>query len=109
MPVWATTPVDKEPHLLIDRWLVFEATDGSKPTRHLVGRIKDGEGRVSSAIRDWDPAIMTFTTRSGRRYQVSNNSAMDPEGMYVWTRWQQINNITSFKDVTEEYFINRDE
>jgi hypothetical protein len=94
MPVWALADVRQEPQCLLVSWSVFEVQlvrDGPV-TRHVVGELGyGGEGRVSSAVREFDPARACFLTNSGRLYQVTGALGPGVEADYVWQSWLQRN------------------
>lgn len=68
MPVWSVPEVSTEPDMSISDWQILETERGS---RHFVGSdVRDYTGRVSSAIRHFDPAALRGVTSSGRVYQL---------------------------------------
>lgn len=101
MSVHRVPPVACESETVLSRYRVFKLPEG---TRHFCGYVAaDREGRVSSQIMDWDPVTRVGTTRRGRRYRLDGEPGFDPDAEYVWARWKRINEVTDFKDVTEEY------
>lgn len=106
--VWAVPAVSTQPELLLRRWAVFEIKPRS--TRHLVGyNASDREGRVSSAIQEFDPLEGICATTSGRVYRLLGCPGYDEDGLYVWARWcaMQFTPVESFEDVTAEYAFER--
>jgi len=72
---------------------------------HFVGvRLDRGTGRVSSAIIEYDTVTHTGVTRSGRRYVLDGGPGADEDGEadYVWSAWCFLNQITAYRDVTNE-------
>ncbi|MCW5595862.1 MAG: hypothetical protein KIT42_08320 [Rhodocyclaceae bacterium] len=100
MPVWAVAPVSETPELTLCAWQIVE-TD--KQERHFVGyNLNDREGRVSSAITQFDPETLTGVTRSGRIYQLTGKPGIDEDALYVWRRWCSFNGVKSWRYVTNE-------
>ena len=99
MTVHRPAPVSEISELSICRWTVRELPDGD---RHIVG-VALGEGRVSSKIIDYDKTTRTFTTQTGRKYQLCGEGALNINAEYVWDIWCHINHVEESKDVTHEY------
>jgi len=98
--VWRTPPPSEQPSLSLSRWSVMETHTGD---HHLVGyNLDDHEGRVSTAIVEFDPVTSKATTRSGRIYQLVGKSGYDSDGAWVWEIWSRAN-MVSGKDVTDQY------
>lgn len=105
MSIWKTAPVDQMPEVSLENWRVFEVKslywDGR--TRHFMGyNPYDCEGRVSSAIDRYDPAIQQGISKSGRVYKLLGEPGYNREAEYVWSRWCEINHIEDQRDVTAE-------
>ncbi|MGF6596312.1 hypothetical protein P3T23_001019 [Paraburkholderia sp. GAS448] len=99
MPIWKIAPVSEEPEVSLLQWCILETSDGS---RHFVGQDqRDCTGRVSSAVFLFDPIALRGTTRSGRVYQLVGTKGWENHAQYVWSRWCEVNNVTSYTDVTE--------
>jgi hypothetical protein len=106
MSLYKPLSVDVIPELILVSWRVFEVSSDlwEETTRHFVGyNIIEHSGRVSSPIKKFDKESMTGTTRSGRTYQLKDSSGCSADGLYVWDRWCEHNEITNIKDVTDEY------
>lgn len=103
--IWRTPPVSEQPKIILARWRVVEVYNKkSQVERHFIGyNVEDQEGRVSSAIQDFDPETALGITRSGRAYHLIGDPGRDPDGEYVWNNWAKINLFTDEKDVTTEY------
>lgn len=98
MSIWRTKPVSDQPSLSLDSWRVYELPDGS---RHLVGYcVENGEGRVTSAVAEFDTLTMAVKTASGRAYSLRGAPGFNSDAMYVWTAWVTINKVTDFTDVS---------
>lgn len=98
--IWATTPVDEVPEIVLRQWRVMELKDGD---RHFVGyNVTEGEGRVSSKIVTYDPVTKRGVTQSGRVYQLDGSPGYNGDAIYVWNKWQAINEVFAgdFKDVS---------
>jgi len=91
-------------------WSVREihipALQNEPTSRHLCGLVDNIEGRVCSPIRSFDPATMSFITRSGKFYAVSGVPGAHADAEYTWCRWATQNGINpdDYKDVTDEYY-----
>lgn len=98
--IWRTPPPSEQPSLSLARWSVMETQTGD---HHLVGyNLDDREGRVSTAIVEFDPITSKATTRSGRIYQLVGKSGYDSDGAWVWENWSRANRLSG-KDVTKQY------
>lgn len=100
MPVWMTTPVEKQPCLTLRSWGVIQMPEGG---RHFVGWcLENREGRVSSPIEEFDPKTLTGVTSTGRVYQLQGPPGLDGDGEYVRNRWLSIYGNPTWMDVTSE-------
>ncbi|KUY98954.1 hypothetical protein WS50_27930 [Burkholderia territorii] len=107
MPIWRLRPTAELPRIPLSRWSIFETADGS---RHFVGvDMFDSSGRVSSAIATFDPVTMQGTTRSGRIYELVGKKGSSLNAEYVWKRWCELNEVTSYTDVTERLLDGTDD
>jgi hypothetical protein len=98
--VWATAPVDEQPELTLGCWSVRQLPNKE---RHFVGWCQENrEGRVSSAIVEFDPQTKRGRTKSGRVYELSGRPGRDGDAEYVWERWLRINSESAWTDVTAE-------
>lgn len=98
--IWRTQPVTDQPSLTLESWSVRQLPGGD---RHFVGWcIENGEGRVSSAITEFDAQTRRGRTGSGRVYQLAGPPGRDPDADYVWRRWLEINELTEWVDVSGE-------
>lgn len=87
--IHAIAPVSQEPRTDLVNWRLFRVCwpDGRR-TRHMIGRnIRSDEGRVCSAIMAVDLKAFTFTTSSGRIYQIHGASNPDGDAAYVFDVW----------------------
>jgi hypothetical protein len=92
MPVWSTIPVDEQPEITLIQWRVFEASNGN---RYFNGwAIENREGRVSSAIIEFDNETMRGRTSSGRVYQLKGRQGYSVDAQYVLGVWLKVNNET---------------
>ena len=99
MPVWRTRPTEEQNTLTLEDWKILELQNGD---RHLVGHcIENQEGRVSSAIRNFDPGSLRFQTKAGRVYLLHGPPGINMDAEYVWARWAFVNSVSSWTDVTE--------
>jgi hypothetical protein len=99
MSIWRPAPVDQEPEIVLDNWMIVEAEfQEGPPSRHFVGY--HGSGRVSSSIVEFDPQTQRGKTRSGRIYQLTGKPSSHSDALYVWSWWAVANGVTSWKDVS---------
>jgi hypothetical protein len=61
----------------------------------------DSSGRVSSPIVTFDPVTMQGKTQSGRIYELIGRKGWSLNVEYVWKRWCEMYEVTSYTDVTE--------
>ncbi|MGF6859132.1 hypothetical protein [Paraburkholderia sp. CI3] len=98
MTVWNVASIDDRPELELVRWRIMRTNLGDM---HFVGCETLGHnGRVSSTITDFDPAVARGFTRSGRVYLLSGPSGFYPAAQYVWTRWCEVNKVSAFVDIS---------
>lgn len=99
MPIWKPPPVSRLPLVPLSRWRVFELTDGS---RYFVGMdMFDQSGRVSSPIVAFNAESLQGTTQSGRIYELVGKPGVALQADYVWKKWCELYEVTSYKDVTQ--------
>lgn len=99
--IWSTASVRDQPSVSIIRWRVLQTDVGS---RHLVGFNSEAvEGRVSTAIVEFDAGNRTVTTASGRLYRLVGPAAYDSDGDWVWGLWSRRNNVGATEDVSSFY------
>jgi hypothetical protein len=99
MPIWKPRPATELPKIPLSRWRIFETQDGS---RHFVGvDMFDSSGRVSSPIVTFDRIALLGTTETGRIYELIGRAGWSCDVGYVWARWCEMYEVTSYTDVTE--------
>ena len=99
MTIWSVASVPEQPELVLKRWRAYEAED----MRFLVGRnATDGEGRVSTYVASFDPAMRRVEKASGRVYELSGPPGYDSDADSTWTRWQRMHGVSDVRDVTDE-------
>ncbi len=100
MSIWSVAPVDKAPTISLVQWMIVE-TD--KQQRHFVGyNYLEYEGRVSSAIVQFDKDSMSGITSSGRVYQLKGVPGINKDALYVWDYWRNFNGVQAWEDVTAQ-------
>jgi hypothetical protein len=98
--LWATAHVSQQPELTLQAWSVRQLADGE---RHFVGWCRENhEGRVSSAVVEFDPSTTRGRTKTGRVYELSGRPGFDGDAEYVWQNWLRINGESAWTDVTAE-------
>jgi hypothetical protein len=87
--VHGIAPVSQQPRADLMNWRLFRVHwPNGRRTRHMIGRnIRTDEGRVCSAIKGVDFNASTFTTASGRTYQIHGPSGHDGDASYVFDVW----------------------
>ncbi|CAJ8263560.1 Uncharacterised protein [Burkholderia pseudomallei] len=99
MPIWKPPPVSRLSLIPLSRWRIFELTDGS---RYFVGvDMFDQSGRVSSPIVAFNAVSLQGTTQTGRIYELVGKPGMSFQAEYVWRKWCELYEVTSYKDVTQ--------
>ncbi|CAE6777409.1 hypothetical protein R75777_04194 [Paraburkholderia nemoris] len=107
MPIWKPRPASEVPKIPLSRWRIFETEDG---TRHFVGvDMFDSSARVSSPIVTFDPATLQGKTQTGRIYELVGRKGWSLNIEYVWMRWCELYEVTSYTDVTERLLDGADD
>ncbi|ANB77352.1 hypothetical protein AYM40_35340 [Paraburkholderia phytofirmans OLGA172] len=102
MSIGKVKPLTEEHDIVLIRWRVLRADNG---TDRLVGaRLDDFDGRVSSALTEFDRERMVATTRSGRVYLLQGPPGYNADAEYVWEFVCKRDGIKEFADVTREYY-----
>jgi hypothetical protein len=104
MSIWKPTDITQTPHIQLAQWAIYEVSGASpEPSRHFVGyNLTEREGRVSSAIVEFDRKNLTGKTVSGRIYSLVGEAGSNSDARYVWARWKQMYGITDERLLTEE-------
>ena len=97
-------PIDSQ-EITLRRWRVIEVeTQNGTRSRHVWGHdVKNGLGRASSPIMEFNLDAMTAITRSGRNYKLIGLPGNTRLGKNAWSRWCSNNKVVSELDVTGEY------
>jgi hypothetical protein len=107
MPIWKPRPASEVPKIPLSRWRIFETEDGS---RHFVGvDMFDSSGHVSSPIVTFDPVSLQGTTQTGRIYELVGRKGSSSNVEYVWMRWCELYEVTTYVDVTERLLKDADD
>jgi len=100
VPIWSVRTVTSQPQLRLVDWSIIEIQNGD---RHFVGyNVDDSEGRVSTAIKAFDPKSRKGVTSSGRVYELLGEPGYDAEAEHVWEGWKRVNSVSASRNVTEE-------
>lgn len=100
MPFWETTAVHRVPRIRLEAWCAFELDEG---TRHFVGyNVTEREGRVSSAIKQFDAAKREGLTRSRRVYELIGRPGYNADAMDTWSVWCFVNRVFDARDVSDK-------
>lgn len=101
--VYRPASVEQEPCTNLTQWQVYEVTQGSVITAHFVGCARY-EGRVSSAVQEYDHVTKTGRTSSGRLYKLVGEPGHNKDAMYVFNTWIHRFPIgTPYEEVTDDY------
>jgi hypothetical protein len=107
MPIWRPRPASEVPRIPLSRWRIFETADGR---RYFVGNdMFDSSGRVSSPIVTFDRIALQGTTETGRVYELIGPKGWSTTVEYVWIRWCEIYEVTSYTDITERLLEGADD
>ena len=102
---WHSAPVSETPLVVLVGWHVFEVKlpDRTERTRHFAGTTaREGHGKVSTPIVEFDPATWRGVTESGRVYQLENSAGLDINVTLAWDAWIRVHAATDLVDVTAE-------
>jgi hypothetical protein len=69
----------------------------------------DSSGRVSSPIVTFDRITLQGTTETGRVYELIGRQGWSFNVEYVWKRWCELYEVTSYTDVTERLLNGADD
>ena len=100
--IWKTASILQEPETKLIQWQVYRVTFPDEITIHFVG-YTGYEGRVCSAIQEFDMAAMKGRTRSGRIYELIGNTGMNMDASYVWNHWLNINGNPSIENISDDF------
>jgi hypothetical protein len=105
--LWKASSIEDTPSLELARWSVYEVDSELWPgsTCHFVGyNLTEREGRVSSAIVEFDKEKMVGKTKSGRVYQLCGPPGHDPDADWVWCFFIDRNKLTETVEITDQYW-----
>jgi hypothetical protein len=91
--------------ITLRRWRVMEVEvpDGSR-SHHVWGHdVRNGLGRASSPIVEFNLDAMTAITRSGSNYKLVGLPGNSRLGRSAWRTWCRENGVVAELDVTNEY------
>lgn len=99
--IWVSRPIDEQPELQLARWSILQVGGGSSATLRLVGyNLIDHEGRVSTAIVEFDATALRCRTKSGRIYELVGPPGRDGGADYVLARWLPLKDWPEHREVT---------
>lgn len=101
--IWQVAEVKDQPEVTLVDWSIREIHP--RGTRHFVGYHQRGhEGRVSSAIVQFDPVSQKGRTKSGRVYCLFGPPGHSQNAEYVWENWRHIQGpgAATWLDVTHD-------
>jgi hypothetical protein len=98
--VWASAPVDEQPEVTLEQWMVVETGTGE---RRLMGYcLETCAGRVSSPVLELDVGTLRATTTSGRSYLLRGRPGLCRDAMFIWERFSKTLAVTSWTDVSPD-------
>ena len=103
--VWRPADVSVEPDTKLVQWQVHQVTtpDDGLSTVHFMG-YTGYEGRVCSAILEYDAKTKKGVTKSGRVYELVGDPGFNRDAIYVFSIWcDRFPENTIFEDITDQY------
>ncbi|ALL68553.1 hypothetical protein K788_0000411 [Paraburkholderia caribensis MBA4] len=92
--------MEEEAEVMLQRWSIRKTNVGDL---HFVGfNVKKQDGRVSTAIVEFDTKQRIAITQSGRRYRLIGPAGYDGDAEYVWNWVVRLRSITAWSDVTAD-------
>jgi len=104
--IWGVESVENDPEVVVTQWQVYSVTNdsGLDNSNHLVAyEPRARQGRVSSAIKHFDPTTQIAITESGRKYLLEGEAGFDSDAHYVWGHWTRRNDIKVCTSVTDTF------
>lgn len=103
--IWKPASITEEPETILTKWQVYkvENPNGSGWDIHFHGWT-GWEGRVCSAVQEFDKETMRGRTRSGRIYELKGSPGLNGDAEYTWHRWLNIYGNPKTENITEEYY-----
>jgi hypothetical protein len=97
--------VQDEPETQLTQWQIYEVQKPDKTgwDMHFMG-YAGYEGRVCSAIQEFDTTTMKARSRSGRVYELIGQSGYNSDAIYVWNLWVSMYGNPEVRCVTEDFY-----
>lgn len=107
MPIWPITDDPTDTPTVLTDWALFELPSGA---RHVAGCIPyPREGRVTSAVVEFDVRTLRVVTDSGRVYQLRRRGyGLNLDAEYVWNIWRGRNGVAEYRDLTRQVIAEHD-
>lgn len=108
MGIWSATPIEQTPEIELAVWRIYEVSSELWPevTRHFCGyNLTEQEGRVSSAIIEFDKEKMIGKTRSGRIYKLVDDKIRFSnvgDAEWVWSYFVERNKLSNIREIKVE-------
>lgn len=103
--VWRPASIQQEPMTRLTNWMVMKvlAQDECPESIHFIGWA-GYEGRVCSAVQEFDKSTMKGRTQSGRIYELVGPPGCNRDALHVWGFWIQNYGNPPWEEVTGEYY-----
>lgn len=97
--VHVASSLNQLPKVDLVSWKIFRVRwPEGRTTRHLIGRtVHSNRGRACSEIKTMDLTTGSFTTKSGRQYQIHGPSRDDPDASFVFELWKREWNVLAWE------------
>lgn len=102
LSIWKPASVKQEPETKLTQWQVHKVKVGDDETIHFMG-YAGYEGRVCSAVQEFDMTTMRGRTKSGRIYELIGEPGTNRDAIYVWNHWVSRFNNPQITCITGEY------
>jgi hypothetical protein len=100
--IWKPASVTQEPETKLTQWQVYKVKALGEETIHFNGYARY-EGRVCSAVQEFDKTTMRGRTKSGRIYELVGEPGRNRDAEYVWNDWIGRIRDHEITCITEEY------
>jgi len=101
--IWRPASITTEPETQLTQWQVYKVKNNAGEWDiHFMGYAVY-EGRVCSAVQEFDSSTMRGRTKSGRIYELVGTQGFNRDAEYVWARWLNIYGNPEVICISDEY------